>query len=69
MIEGGSQLNSSAIKAGVVDKVLIFAAPKIIGNGLGAIGNLGINKIDKAINLKNPVTRKIGKDLLIEGYI
>ena len=69
MIEGGSELNSSAIKAGVVDKILIFTAPKIIGNGLGAIGNLGIKKIDKAINLKNPVTRKIGNDILIEAYL
>ena len=69
MIEGGSELNSSAIKAGIVDKILIFTAPKIIGNGLGAIGNLGIKKIDKAINLKNPVTRKIGNDILIEAYL
>lgn len=69
MIEGGSELNSSAIKAGIVDKILIFAAPKIIGNGKGAIGNLGIRKIDKAINLKNPVDRKIGKDMLIEAYL
>ena len=69
MIEGGSELNSSAIKAGVVDKILIFTAPKIIGNGLGAIGNLGINKIDRAINLKNSVAKKIGKDILIEGYL
>lgn len=69
MIEGGSQLNSSAIKAGIVDKILIFTAPKIIGNGLGAVGNLGIKKINKAINLKNPATRKIGRDLLIEGYL
>ena len=69
MIEGGSELNSSAIKEGVVDKILIFTAPKIIGNGLGAIGNLGIKTIDKAINLKNPVARKIGNDILIEGYL
>lgn len=69
MIEGGSQLNSSAIKEGVVDKALIFAAPKIIGNGIGAIGSLGIKKIDKAINLKNPIVKKIGKDVLIEGYL
>ena len=69
MIEGGSELNSSAIKEGVVDKLLIFAAPKLIGNGLGAIGNLGIKKIDKAINLKNPSTMKVGKDILIEGYL
>ena len=69
MIEGGSELNSTAIKAGVVDKIFIFTAPKIIGNGLGAIGNLGINKIDKAINLKNSVAKKIGNDILIEGYL
>lgn len=69
MIEGGSQLNSSAIKEGVVDKVLIFTAPKIIGNGIGAIGSLGIKKIDRAINLKNPVCKRIGKDMLVEGYL
>ena len=69
MIEGGSELNSSAIKDGVVDKILIFTAPKLIGNGLGAIGNLGVNKIDKAIELKNPEVKKIGKDVLIEGYL
>src|SRR3989338_2265558 len=69
MIEGGSHLNASAIKDKVIDKVLIFTAPKIIGNGLGAISSLGIKKIDKAIKLKNITTRKIGKDLLVEGYL
>ncbi|MBI2659392.1 bifunctional diaminohydroxyphosphoribosylaminopyrimidine deaminase/5-amino-6-(5-phosphoribosylamino)uracil reductase RibD [Candidatus Woesearchaeota archaeon] len=69
MVEGGSQLNSSAIKEGIVDRVLIFTAPKIIGNGIGAIGSLGIKKIEKAISLKNPVCRRIGKDMLVEGYL
>lgn len=69
LIEGGSELNSSAIKDKMVDKIIIFTAPKIIGNGLGAIGNLGINKIDKAINLKDSFVRKIGKDIMIEGYL
>ena len=69
MIEGGSELNSTAIKARVVDKILIFTAPKLIGNGLGAIGNLGVNKIDKAINLKNPVCSRVGKDMLVEAYL
>ncbi len=69
MIEGGSHLNASAIKEKIVDKILIFTAPKIIGNGLGAISNLGIKKIDKAIKLKSVSTKKIGKDLLVEGYL
>ena len=69
MIEGGSELNSSAIKAGVADKILIFTAPKLIGNGHGAIGNLGVSKIGKAINLKEPVCSRIGKDMLVEAYL
>ncbi len=69
MIEGGSQLNSSAIKDRIADKLLIFTAPKIVGNGLEAIGNLGITNIDKAVKLKNIKTMKIGKDVLLEGYL
>ncbi len=69
MIEGGTEVNSSAIKAGIADKIIIFAAPKIIGNGKGAIGNLGITKIDKAIKLKDIRTEKAGNDLMIEGYL
>src|SRR3989344_5712712 len=40
MIEGGAELNSEAIKAGLVDKVLFFIAPSVIGAGLEAIGDL-----------------------------
>ena len=69
MIEGGSRLNSSAIKGGIVDKVLVFTAPKIIGNGISAIGDLGIREIGNAILLKKTTCSKIGRDLLIEGYL
>ena len=48
MIEGGAELSGNAIKEGIVDKVLIFAAPKLIGNGLQPIKNLGIKKVNKA---------------------
>lgn len=69
MIEGGAELSGNAIKEGIVNKLLIFTAPKIIGNGLNPIKNLGIKKVNKAINLKNISTRKIGKDLLVEGNL
>ena len=69
MIEGGAELNSSAIKERIADKLLIFTAPKLVGNGLGAIGNLGITKIDKAIKLKDMKMKKIGKDILLEAYL
>lgn len=69
IIEGGAELSGSAIKERVVDKILIFTAPKILGNGLNPIKNLGIKKANKAIKLKNIATRNIGKDLLVEGYL
>ena len=69
IIEGGAELSGNAIKERIVDKVLMFTAPKIIGNGLGPIKNLGIKKVNKAIKLKNIVTRSIGKDILVEGYL
>ena len=69
MIEGGAELSGNALKGGIVDKALIFTAPKIIGNGIGAIANLGIKKVNRAINLKDISTRKIGKDFLVEGYL
>ncbi len=69
MVEGGAELNSSAIKDKIANKLLIFTAPKLVGNGLGAIGNLGITKIDRAVKLKDIKTKKIGKDILIEAYL
>ena len=69
MIEGGAELSGSAIKEKIVDKALIFTAPKIIGNGMEAIKNLGIKKVNNAITLKNISTKKVGKDFLVEGYL
>jgi diaminohydroxyphosphoribosylaminopyrimidine deaminase/5-amino-6-(5-phosphoribosylamino)uracil reductase len=69
MIEGGAVLNSAVIKSGIVDKILFFLAPSVIGSGLGAIGDLGITKVGKSIQLKHSSSKKIGKDILVEGYL
>ncbi|MBI2139659.1 bifunctional diaminohydroxyphosphoribosylaminopyrimidine deaminase/5-amino-6-(5-phosphoribosylamino)uracil reductase RibD [Candidatus Woesearchaeota archaeon] len=69
MIEGGAELNAQALKAGTVDKILFFISPRMIGKGLAAVGDLGISKVDKSIQLRDLDYRKIGKDILIEGYL
>ena len=69
MIEGGAELNAEAIRSGIVDKILFFISPRMIGKGLGAVGDLGINKVDKSIKLKDLDYKKVGKDILIEGYL
>ncbi|MFH2027612.1 MAG: bifunctional diaminohydroxyphosphoribosylaminopyrimidine deaminase/5-amino-6-(5-phosphoribosylamino)uracil reductase RibD [Nanoarchaeota archaeon] len=69
LVEGGAELNAEIIKSQVADKVLFFISPKFIGDGLGALGDLGINQVDKSIKLKNLEYKKIGKDMLVEGYL
>ncbi len=69
LVEGGAELNAEAIKAGVADKVLFFISPRFIGEGLGALGDLGINKVDKSIKLNHLTYKQIGRDVLLEGYL
>jgi diaminohydroxyphosphoribosylaminopyrimidine deaminase/5-amino-6-(5-phosphoribosylamino)uracil reductase len=68
LIEGGSELNASAIEAGIVDRIYLFLAPKLIGgkDAKGVIGGKGIGKMSDAIPLKNMKVRKIGCDILLQ---
>ena len=60
-----------ALLAGSFEQGAYDFAIRTLGafTSIDEIGNLGINKIDKAIEMKEPVVKKIGKDLLIEGYL
>lgn len=72
LIEGGSQINASALAAGIVDKVMCFIAPKLIGgqNAPGPIGGVGIQRLTEAVNLQRMrVTPMPEHDILIEGYL
>lgn len=72
LIEGGGEINASAIAAGVVDKVMCFVAPKLIGgqDAPGPIGGIGIRSLADAVNLQRVnITPMPEHDLLIEGYL
>ncbi len=71
MIEGGSSIASSAISSGIVDRVMFFVAPKIIGgtDSISSIGGKSPSLLGNAIKLKNLRAITIGDDILIEGYL
>lgn len=71
MIEGGSSLNAYALKDGIVDKILLFIAPKIIGgkNSYPCVGGEFYKKLNEAYELDNISIRKLNTDILIEGYL
>lgn len=71
LLEGGSTLNYSALEEGIVDKVQVYIAPKIIGGEKAKtpVGGIGIEKLKDHFKVKNIQVSKIGQDILIEGYI
>jgi diaminohydroxyphosphoribosylaminopyrimidine deaminase/5-amino-6-(5-phosphoribosylamino)uracil reductase len=71
LMEGGSELNGSAIEAKIVDKIHFFIAPKIVGGkeAKGPVGGKGMERMDSAISLKNMKMEKIGEDFLLSAEL
>nr|WP_199765963.1 bifunctional diaminohydroxyphosphoribosylaminopyrimidine deaminase/5-amino-6-(5-phosphoribosylamino)uracil reductase RibD [Paeniclostridium sordellii] len=71
LLEGGSTLNYSALEVGIVDKVLVYIAPKIIGgvNSKTPVGGNGIEQLKDAFKIKDLNISMVSEDVLIQGYI
>lgn len=71
LVEGGSSLNSYCLESGIVDKVMFFVAPKIIGgkSSFPAVGGRSFRRLEEAYRIHNVVVKRIGEDILIEGYL
>ena len=71
LIEGGGEINAAALQAGIVDKLMFFIAPKLIGgkDAPGSIGGVGIARLAEAFELRDVKIAQIGTDFLIEGYL
>lgn len=71
LIEGGSFLHGSSLDAGIVDKVYVFIAPKMIGgkNALTPVSGKGVGLMKDAHILKDIKLHTFDDDIMIEGYI
>jgi diaminohydroxyphosphoribosylaminopyrimidine deaminase/5-amino-6-(5-phosphoribosylamino)uracil reductase len=69
LVEGGSGIVTSLLAARCVDRLVMIIAPKIIGGGLDAIGDLGIRKLQDAITFSSVKVRRLGPDILFDGRI
>lgn len=67
LIEGGGEIHASALKSGIVNKVQMYIAPKIIGgDGKNAVASIGTMMANEAVMLENPVISRFDDDILIE---
>ncbi len=69
LIEGGSGIFSSFLRERLVDRLELFLAGKVLGSGLTAMRELGINSLNESIMFKNMSCRKVGTDILISADV
>jgi diaminohydroxyphosphoribosylaminopyrimidine deaminase / 5-amino-6-(5-phosphoribosylamino)uracil reductase len=68
LIEGGAQTASAFLKAGLVDRLLLYRAPILIGDGKACLGDIGLMNLDDAHGVWQLMdSRRLGKDRL-EAY-
>jgi len=71
LVEGGSRVLASAFKAGIVDKVQFFYAPKVLGgdDGVPICSGPGPELMNQSIPIKEITVQRFDDDVLIEGYV
>jgi len=69
-VEGGGTVASSLLEAGLVDKVVAFIAPKVLGdiNGLGTFSKLDVKNLNRCYTFRPDELRRVGDDALLTLY-
>ena len=71
LLEGGSTLAASALSSGLIDQVMLFIAPKLLGGSspFGIFSGSGCPSMAAAVSLEDVCYQQVGADLLITGDI
>jgi diaminohydroxyphosphoribosylaminopyrimidine deaminase/5-amino-6-(5-phosphoribosylamino)uracil reductase len=71
LIEGGSEVNASALRSGLVNRVALFIAPRLLGgqDAKGLIGGTAPVSLRQVMPVNDVRIRAIGNDWLLEGTL
>lgn len=71
LVEGGSRVSGSMLRAGVVDKVIFFFAPKLLGgdDGIPICRGTGPAAMRDCLQVEGLRVQRCGEDVMIEGYL
>jgi len=71
MIEGGGRLATSALEAGIVDKLMLMLAPVLVGGKRAPmlLQGEGVEKFADALRVRHLTVERIGDDCVLEGYL
>jgi diaminohydroxyphosphoribosylaminopyrimidine deaminase/5-amino-6-(5-phosphoribosylamino)uracil reductase len=71
LIEGGSHVNGSALRAGIVDKIYMFYAPKLCAgdDGVPICSGPGVALMEDSLQVNQISVHRFEDDVMIEGYL
>ena len=70
LMEAGSTLNGAVLRAGLVDELVLYIAPQLLGDKARGMAQLGeLTGLDQRINLKWQDVRQVGNDLRITAKV
>jgi diaminohydroxyphosphoribosylaminopyrimidine deaminase / 5-amino-6-(5-phosphoribosylamino)uracil reductase len=69
MVEGGATIITSFLRSRLVDRLAVCVAPKILGDGIEAVGDLGIRDLSRSITLADAAVKPYGVDLILSGRV
>lgn len=69
MVEGGAEIITALLARRLVDRLVVCVAPKILGSGIEAVGELGARSLDDALELADVSVTRCGVDFLLDGRL
>jgi diaminohydroxyphosphoribosylaminopyrimidine deaminase/5-amino-6-(5-phosphoribosylamino)uracil reductase len=69
LVEGGAGMITALLQARLVDRLVVCLAPKILGAGIEAVGDLGVRELARALLMTDTSVTPYGVDLVLDGRI
>jgi riboflavin biosynthesis pyrimidine reductase len=69
LVEGGAALITSLLRRRLAQRLVVCVAPKVLGHGVEAVGDLGIARLDEAVTFRDGRFQVCGSDMLFVGEV
>ena len=68
LVEAGPGLATALFQHDLVDRFFCFVAPKVVGDGIPTLRDLGVTEMDDALTFAEQEWQTVGDDVLLRGY-
>jgi 3,4-dihydroxy 2-butanone 4-phosphate synthase/GTP cyclohydrolase II len=67
LVEGGAGIITSMLRDGLANRLVVSVAPRVVGSGIEAVGDLEIRRLADALGFGRMRTWRLGEDLIVDG--